>query len=205
MTDEEISEIADVLTEKPIAVRIGDREFVIEPLTLGKTLIVDRYKHLLDFNKQLVGISPQAAIMDVCKRNETEVCELIAILLTNKRTQIQNDLYITKLSTYVKEHTTMVERAMLIQLFIEAKPVTRYMKLLGISKEVTRWRIREKVSVDTLIVTKTDSVYVDRYVERVIEQKPTIWQRMKEGAFWGFILLVALGALYVVCKILRRK
>lgn len=74
-----------------------------------------------------------------------------------------------------------------------------------ITKEAIRWRIRVKLVYDTLQVLKTDSVYVYRDVEKVVEKQPSMWQKMKDGASWGFILLIALGVLYVVCKMIIRR
>ena len=127
-----------------MALRIGDREFLIAPPSLGKTLMLKRYQHLLDFNKELIPINPAAAIMDVCHRKEEEVCQLIAVLLTSERAKLQNDIYITKLAQFVKEHTQLTERAVILQLFIEEKPVSYYMSLLGIDKEKERLRKANK-------------------------------------------------------------
>lgn len=74
-----------------------------------------------------------------------------------------------------------------------------------ITKEAIRWRFREKLVYDTLQVLQTDSVYVYRDVEKVVEKQPSWWQRMKDGVSWCFILLMALGVLYVVCKMIKRR
>lgn len=144
MTTQENNEVTDVLIEKPLALRIGDREFLIAPPSLGKTLLLKRYQHLLDFNRELIPIDPAAAIMDVCHRKEDEVCQLIAVLLTSDREKLQNDIYITKLAQFVKEHTQLAERAVILQLFIEEKPIFYYMSLLGIDKEKDRFKKASK-------------------------------------------------------------
>jgi len=67
-----------------------------------------------------------------------------------------------------------------------------------ITKEATRWRIREKLIYDTLQVLKTDSVYVYRDVEKVVEKKPSIWQRISDAMFW----LIIICALFLACRTL---
>ena len=81
--------------------------------------------------------------------------------------------------------------------------------------EIIKWRDREVTVHDTIYIEKNDSTSIkdksehnttdDNSQETTVEKQPSWWQRMKEGLAWGFVLLVALGALYVFCKILRRK
>lgn len=73
-----------------------------------------------------------------------------------------------------------------------------------ITKEATRWRIREKLVYDTLQVLKTDSVYVYRDVEKVVEKKPSIWQRISDGMFWLIIGCVLFGIVIALLKLKRR-
>ena len=60
-----------------------------------------------------------------------------------------------------------------------------------ITKEATRWRIREKLVYDTLQVLKTDSVYVYRDVEKVVTKKPSVFDYLKGWLIGIIIMLLA--------------
>ena len=62
-----------------------------------------------------------------------------------------------------------------------------------ITKEATRWRIREKLVYDTLQVLKTDSVYVYRDVEKVVKKELTFWEIAKVSWFWWVVMTVLLA------------
>ena len=62
-----------------------------------------------------------------------------------------------------------------------------------ITKEATRWRIREKLVYDTLQVLKTDSVYVYRDVEKVVKKPLTFWEIAKVSWFWWVVMTVLLA------------
>lgn len=57
---------------------------------------------------------------------------------------------------------------------------------------VERIRYRDRWRVDTCIVTKVDSVAVERIKEVNVEKPLSWWQRVKLGGFWP-VLLLALG------------
>lgn len=81
--------------------------------------------------------------------------------------------------------------------------------------EIIKWRDREVTVHDTIYIEKNDSTSVkdkskdnttdDNSQETTVEQQPSWWQRMKDGVSWCFILLMALGVLYVVCKMIKRR
>ena len=145
MTKEENYDITDVIIEKPIAVSIGGKQFVIAPPSLGKTMLIARFMAMLDFRMDVAKMNAKAAIMDVCTKKEDVVCQLIAVLLTSDKEHLVNDSHIVNLAEYVKKHTTIAERCVLLELQLERKPVTHYTKLLGIDRE--RERLKKVLKV----------------------------------------------------------
>lgn len=145
MTKEENYDITDVIIEKPIALSIGEKHFVITPPSLGKTMLIARFMGMLNFRPDVVNLDVGAAIMDVCIKKEDAVCQLIAILLTSDKEHLINDNHVSSLAEYVKKHTTMAERCVLIELQLERKPITHYMALLGIDREKERMKKVMKV------------------------------------------------------------
>lgn len=148
MTIEEHNEIVDVIIERPTSINIGGRFFLIEPLTLGKTLIMQRYVSLLKINQEHFKINPLLALIEVCKNSNNVVCTMIATFITNHKEDLLDDNYINKLSRYVDKSLKVDEKATLLHMYLSLKPVTRYMKLLTIDKEKERIKKIQKAKDD---------------------------------------------------------
>lgn len=80
-------------------------------------------------------------------------------------------------------------------IFIKEKGDTVY-------KYVEKWRVRDRIIHDTLIVSQTDTVFVDVTKVEEVERELTTWQKVKMRGFWvyTFILVVALIVLALKYK-----
>lgn len=138
MTTEEHNEIVNTIIERPTSLSIGGRFFLIEPLTLGKTLILQRYASLLVIDRSHLTINPLLTLLEICEKNEDIVCHMIAIYLTNKREDILDDNYINRMSNFISRNLNVSDRATILKMYFDLKPISHYMKILTIDKEKER-------------------------------------------------------------------
>lgn len=149
MTQEEYNEIINVITERPTSVKIGGRFFTIAPLSLGKTLMMQRYAQMLDINQKHLAVNPLAALIETCSKCKEIVTRLVAIYITNNKYDILNDEYINNTSAFVGESLDSSDLAVILQMYLNRPKISRYTKLLGIDAEKERLRKINKAKDDS--------------------------------------------------------
>lgn len=144
MNTQEHNEIIDLMIERPTTIKIGGRSFSICPLTLAKTLILQRYVGLLEINEDILSKNSIIALLEVCERNRDVVCHFVAVYITNERKHLLDDTYINELSEFVGKELDDTELATLLEMYFKITPLSRYTKILGIDRERERLRKIQK-------------------------------------------------------------
>ena len=67
-----------------------------------------------------------------------------------------------------------------------------------------RWRERWRVQHDTIIRTKSDTIAVQRTIERKVEQPLGWWKKVRLRAFWAILILALVGWRREIYKVIKR-
>lgn len=117
---------------------------------------------------------------------------LLALLLASCSPRIVERVVAQHDTTYIvkRDSVTFYDRD---SIFIREKGDTVY-------QYVERWRWRGRVRVDTIIRIKVDSLTVERIKEVPVQIPLSGWERLKIGAFWWLLGLVAVLLLWTFRK-----
>lgn len=117
---------------------------------------------------------------------------LLALLLASCSPRIVERVVAQHDTTYIvkRDSVTFYDRD---SIFIREKGDTVY-------QYVERWRWRDRVRVDTIIRIKVDSLTVERIKEVPVQIPLSGWERLKIGAFWWLLGLVAVLLLWTFRK-----
>lgn len=117
---------------------------------------------------------------------------LLALLLASCSPRIVERVVAQHDTTYIvkRDSVTFYDRD---SIFIREKGDTVY-------QYVERWRWRDRVRVDTIIRVKVDSLTVERIKEVPVQIHLSGWERLKIGAFWWLLGLVAVLLLWTFRK-----
>lgn len=124
--------------------------------------------------------------------NRTIPVLLLALLLASCSPRIVERVITQRDTTYIvkRDSVTFYDRD---SIFIREKGDTVY-------QYVERWRWRDRVRVDTIIRIKVDSLTVERIKEVPVQIPLSGWERLKIGAFWWILGLVAVLLLWTFRK-----
>lgn len=117
---------------------------------------------------------------------------LLALLLASCSPRIVERVVAQHDTTYIvkRDSVTFYDRD---SIFIREKGDTVY-------QYVERWRWRDRVRVDTITRIKVDSLTVERIKEVPVQIPLSGWERLKIGAFWWLLGLVAVLLLWTFRK-----
>ena len=117
---------------------------------------------------------------------------LLALLLASCSPRIVERVITQRDTTYIvkRDSVTFYDRD---SIFIREKGDTVY-------QYVERWRWRDRVRVDTITRVKVDSLTVERIKEVPVQIHLSGWERLKIGAFWWLLGLVAALLLWTFRK-----
>ena len=121
---------------------------------------------------------------------------LLALLLASCSPRIVERVVAQHDTTYIvkRDSVTFYDRD---SIFIREKGDTVY-------QYVERWRWRDRVRVDTITRVKVDSLTVERIKEVPVQIPLSGWERLKIGAFWWLLGLVAVLLLLTFRKFISK-
>lgn len=63
-------------------------------------------------------------------------------------------------------------------------------------KYVEKWRVRDRIVRDTLIVSQTDTVFMDKTEVQYVDKDLTSWQKWKMRGFWIYTAAILILLLW---------
>ncbi len=93
---------ADAMTEKPIALKIGDTNYEIAPPSFGKMQILSKLFLELDFDEVALQQNPQKETMRICMRKTDTVCRLISVATFSNKEDLLDDDKIQERANLIK-------------------------------------------------------------------------------------------------------
>ena len=130
--------VSDAITEKPVELSIGGKEFKIYPPTLGKMQILSKIYLMLDIDEIKLGEEPQLEAMRICEEKTDTVCQLIAVATFKEKDDLLNDAKINERAEFFRwnaspEHFSIVMIAILSQIdyvnFINSIRLTKILRI----------------------------------------------------------------------------
>lgn len=94
--------VSDAMTEKPIALRIGDKEYKIAPPSFGKMQILSKLFLELDFDEKTLQENPETEVMRLAVEKTNLVCRLIAVATFNTKEDLMDDDKIAERAELIK-------------------------------------------------------------------------------------------------------
>ena len=94
--------VSDAMTEKPLVIEVGGKNFSINPPTLGKMQVLSKYYLALGIDDKKLGKNPQVESMRVCEEKTDIVCMLMAASTLDKKEELNDDEKIAELADFFK-------------------------------------------------------------------------------------------------------
>ena len=93
---------SDAMIEKPIGLRIGDKEYKIAPPCFGKMQILSKLFLDLDFDEEQLKANPEKEVMRLSVEKTDKVCELIAVATFNTKEELMDESKIEERAQLIK-------------------------------------------------------------------------------------------------------
>lgn len=126
--------ILDTLTDAPVVFEVNNKKYSIYPLTLGKTLLIDRLKRKLSINPERSKANPLEEALRVCEENKEIVLQLLAYCTLRMKGDIQNEACIKERISVLSE-LGPDELATLLLTVISDTTISDLIKHFGIDKD----------------------------------------------------------------------
>lgn len=126
--------ILDTLTDVPVRFEVNDKEYSIYPLTLGKTLLVDRLRKKLSINPERSKTDPLREALRICDENKETVLRLLAYCTLREKEEIQDEVCI-KERISVLSKLEPDEMATLLLTVISDNALSDLIKHFGIDRD----------------------------------------------------------------------
>lgn len=127
--------LADIIMERPFGFKVGERQFYLYPMTLGKSYLLSRIIESLDVNKNLLSSNPYAEAIRLCSLNKDSVVRIIVYNTLNSKQDIFNDELVNERIKFFADSLDAKELAELLSIVLSSDDIGKYTKYLGIDRD----------------------------------------------------------------------
>lgn len=127
--------LADIIMERPFGFKVGERQFYLYPMTLGKSYLLSRIIESLDVNKNLLSSNPYAEAIRLCSLNKDSVVRIIVYNTLNSKHDIFNDELVNERIKFFADSLDAKELAELLSIVLSSDDIGKYTKYLGIDRD----------------------------------------------------------------------
>lgn len=127
--------LADIIMERPFGFKVGERQFYLYPMTLGKSYLLSRIIESLDVNKDLLSSNPYAEAIRLCSLNKESVVRIIVYNTLNSKHDIFNDELVNERMKFFTDNLDAKELAELLSIVLSSDDIGKYTKYLGIDRD----------------------------------------------------------------------
>lgn len=127
--------LADIIMERPFGFKVGERQFYLYPMTLGKSYLLSRIIESLDVNKKLLSSNPYAETIRLCSLNKDSVVRIIVYNTINSKQDIFNDELVSERMKFFADSLDEKELAELLSIVLSSDDIGKYTKYLGIDRD----------------------------------------------------------------------
>lgn len=127
--------MADIIMERPFGFKVGERQFYLYPMTLGKSYLLSRIIESLDVNKHLLSSNPYAESIRLCSLNKDSVVRIIVYNTLNSKKDIFNDDLVNERIKFFADSLDAKELAELLSIVLSSDDIGKYTKFLGIDRD----------------------------------------------------------------------
>lgn len=127
--------LADIIMERPFGFKVGERQFYLYPMTLGKSYLLSRIIESLDVNKNLLSSNPYAEAIRLCSLNKDSVVRIIVYNTLNSKHDIFNDELVNERIKFFTDSLDEKELAELLSIVLSSDDIGKYTKFLGIDRD----------------------------------------------------------------------
>lgn len=143
-----IQDIANAITDRPVGMRIGNKQLYLHPPTLGKTMIVTSILNNLGMDMRIMKRMPQVELLRVAIDKKDECCKLIAYHTLNRKNDILNIEKVNKRAEYIADNMEAKDIAIAMTIILLSDNYNNIIKQTGIDKEHQRMSKVQKVKKD---------------------------------------------------------
>lgn len=146
--------LADIIMERPFGFKVGERQFYLYPMTLGKSYLLSRIIERLDINSNLLSSNPYAEAIRLCSLDKDNVVRIIVYNTLNSKQEIFNDELVNERIKFFTDNLDVKELAELLSIVLSSDDISKYTKYLGIDrdrkslKKVMRVKGKNKNNID---------------------------------------------------------
>lgn len=127
--------LADIIMERPFGFKVGERQFYLYPMTLGKSYLLSRIIESLDINNNLLSSNPYAEAIRLCSLNKDSVVRIIVYNTLNSKQDIFNDELVNERMKFFADCLDEKELAELLSIVLSSDDIGKYTKYLGIDRD----------------------------------------------------------------------
>lgn len=127
--------LADIIMERPFGFKVGERQFYLYPMTLGKSYLLSRIIESLDVNNNLLSSNPYAEAIRLCSLNKDSVVRIIVYNTLNNKQDIFNDELVNERMKFFADNLDAKELAELLSIVLSSDDIGKYTKYLGIDRD----------------------------------------------------------------------
>lgn len=135
-------EIADILMEMPQPFRVGDRQFNLYPVSLGKSYYLARLSGSLGINDRLLRLNPYAEALRLASSCKHDLCRIIGCHTVNSREELFDTALMEEITEVLTAGLSDKEAATLFAMTVTDADMQELTKRLGIYADKLR---REEV------------------------------------------------------------
>ena len=128
-------DIADTILERPHGFKIAGKWLYLYPVTLGKSLLLERLIASLKINNSLLRTAPALELMRVVKANRETVSRILAIHTLQTKREIFDVETISNRDEFLQKELSDDEMTTLLTLAMSVDSVSAFKKHLGLDRE----------------------------------------------------------------------
>lgn len=128
-------DVADAIMERPHGFSVAGKWLYLYPVTLGKTLLLDRLVSSLHINQTLLRKSAVIETMRIVNTNRETVCRILAIHTLRTQQEIFDVEIMRKREEFLLKELADDDMATLLMLTLTNDPVDKFIKHFGIDKD----------------------------------------------------------------------
>lgn len=128
--------LADTIMERPYAFEIDGRPFYLHPVTLGKSYLIARLLEDIEVNEDNLTTNPYLEALRVSKNKREAVIRYIVYNTIRAKKDLFNYKFVDARCAFFDKHLDEEDIANLFIMILSADKTERFVKLLGIDKEL---------------------------------------------------------------------
>lgn len=135
MSESKAKSVIPVLLDIPHGFEIDGRHFYLQPQTLGTMQITARLMEQMGINLGILVLNPTFETMRIAYTHREKAALLVAYNCTRGKREALDLQRVQEAATYMADHTTLEELALLLMLIIGDNRLRKLKGSLGIDKE----------------------------------------------------------------------